>query len=695
MPRHMKNLFNLLFLMVLAITTVSCEADDELVNLDHLQAPANLGASFDISQDNSGLVTITPTGEGVNLFHIDFGDGSPSAEGVKVGQSVEHVYEEGQYEVVITGINLAGKTAQGAQPLTVSFLPPENLGVEITRDPQDNYTIWVSASAENAARFEVYFGEEEQEEPVALMEGESISHTYQSIGTYQVRVVALSGGAATSEVTSQVQITDPLFLPIDFESQTLAYTFINFGGGDADGAPIVENPAPDAVNDSPKVASYTKVAGSEGWAGTQIILDEPIDFATRRYIKMDVWSPIEGAEVLLKVENLENADLNAEIRVPTTTSNQWETMLFDMTAIDPGVEYGRIVFFFNMDVPGTGETYYFDNIETTRLELLQLPVDFESQSLSYNWQGFGGASGAVVDNPYREGINTSGRVAQLDKAAGAQGWAGMTLSLDEPVDFTGGQVVRMKVYGPRSGTSILLKLEDSESAPNEEGNPSVFVELPVSTTTSGQWEELLFDFGSAAGFDPGTPYDNLIVFYDFGNPGQGERFYFDDIRVGSAQEPTTVVLPVNFENTSLSYVYEGFEGADAAIEANPFQEGLNTSSRVMRTTKTEGAMFYAGTTLQLEAPIDFSVAQQIKMKSYSPKAGIPVRMKLENNTNPGIFLEVDASTGVAHQWEELVFDFSGLDTDQEFHKVIVFYEFVPDLPGDGTTYYYDDIQLNP
>src|SRR5690625_4380985 len=232
-----------------------------------------------------------------------------------------------------------------------------------------------------------------------------------------------------------------------------------------------------------------------------------------------------------------------------------------------------------------------------------------------------------MDNAYHEGINTSGRVTQLDKPAGAQGWAGMTLSLDEPVDFSAGQVVRMKVHTPRSGTSILLKLEDSKSPPNAEGNPSVFVELPVSTTTSGEWEELLFDLGSAAGFDPDILYDNLIVFYDFGNTGQGESFYFDDIQMGSAQEPTSDLLPVNFDNSSLSYVYEGFEGADSDIESNPFEEGINTSSRVMRTTKTEGAMSYAGTTLQLEAAIDFSGTQQIKMKSYSPKAGIPVRMK--------------------------------------------------------------------
>ena len=39
----------------------------------------------------------------------------------------------------------------------------------------------------------------------------------------------------------------------------------------------------------------------------------------------------------------------------------------------------------------------------------------------------------------------------------------------------------------------------------------------------------------------------------------------------------------------------GFEGADSAVEANPVSGGINTSATVLRTIKTDGAQFFAGT----------------------------------------------------------------------------------------------------
>ncbi|MFT6127609.1 MAG: hypothetical protein ACJAVA_002100, partial [Flavobacteriaceae bacterium] len=38
-------------------------------------------------------------------------------------------------------------------------------------------------------------------------------------------------------------------------------------------------------------------------------------------------------------------------------------------------------------------------------------------------------------------------------------------------------------------------------------------------------------------------------------------------------------------------------------------------------------------------------------------------------------------------------DFTGQTAGIDFTTVIVFFEFVVDLPGDGTTYYYDDIEV--
>lgn len=563
----MKTFLKIILSVFIIFSGVSCENDDEqFVNLENLSIPSNLGATFQITHDNSGLVTIIPTGVGVMLYKIDFDDGSPAAEKIKVGEKVEHIYAEGDYEVVITGTNVNGETAQGTQALTVSFLAPKNLEVVVTPDPTNNYKVTVSATAQYAAMFEVYFGETDEEEPVPLMVGEMAEHIYQNVGNYTIRVVALSGGAATTEITKEVTIKDPLFLPIDFESKTLDYTFTNFGGGEGVGAPVVDNPDPTGINTSGKVASYTKPVSSEAWAGTSIALAEPIDFSSGNYISVDVWSPISGATVLFKIENLDNADVFVEATTTTTVSNQWETLIFDMSAMDPAVEYGRIALFFNFNVAGTGKTYYFDNIKTTKLEQIELPLTFESSTLSYTWAGFGGASGGVIDNPDISGINTSTKVTELIKNSGAQTWGGISLDLDQPLDFSNGNIVRMKVWAPKSGIPILFKLEDSSSPPGPNNTPSVFVEVTQNTTVSNEWEELSFDLSTYADFDPTVSYDRVIVFYDFGNLGEGTSFYFDDISLsttsgggdsGEGNEPSSAAPIPNLPAENVISMFSG------------------------------------------------------------------------------------------------------------------------------------------
>ena len=111
----------------------------------------------------------------------------------------------------------------------------------------------------------------------------------------------------------------------------------------------------------------------------------------------------------------------------------------------------------------------------------------------------------------------------------------------------------------------------------------------------------------------------------------------------------------------------------------------------MRSTKTEGAQFFAGTAMTLDVPIDFSESESISIKTWSPKADIPVRLKLEGSA--GEVLELDVNTTVTNQWETLTWDFTGQTGEVEWLTVVLFFEFVVDLPGDGSTYYYDDIQV--
>ena len=152
-----------------------------------------------------------------------------------------------------------------------------------------------------------------------------------------------------------------------------------------------------------------------------------------------------------------------------------------------------------------------------------------------------------------------------------------------------------------------------------------------------------------------------------------------------------ITLPLDFENTGLNYTIIGFEGAESNIVENPDPSGINTSNFVLESVKTVGAQFFAGTAIPIDLPIDFSQSEKISMKVWSPKADIPIRLKLENPG--GDFVELDVNTTVTNQWEELVWDFTGTTSGIEFTQVVVFFEFVVDLPGDGSTYYFDDVSV--
>ena len=63
----------------------------------------NLSVMFNITQDNTGLVTITPNGTGAVYYDITFGDTTKNPISINAGMNVKHIYPEGNYQVKIVG----------------------------------------------------------------------------------------------------------------------------------------------------------------------------------------------------------------------------------------------------------------------------------------------------------------------------------------------------------------------------------------------------------------------------------------------------------------------------------------------------------------------------------------------------------------------------------------------------------------
>ena len=137
-----------------------------------------------------------------------------------------------------------------------------------------------------------------------------------------------------------------------------------------------------------------------------------------------------------------------------------------------------------------------------------------------------------------------------------------------------------------------------------EGTAGEVLELDVNTTVESQWETLTWDFTGQTGE---VEWITVVVFFEFvvDLPGDGTTYYYDDIEIAPIV-PDLVELPVTFESATANYNVVGFEGADAAVEANPDPSGENTSNTVVRSTKTDGAQFFAGTAMTLDVAISIS-----------------------------------------------------------------------------------------
>ena len=135
--------------LLILVMISSCKDETNLEFLNDVALPSDIGVNLIVTQDNTGLVTITPFAEGATSFDIDFGDGSES-ENFPNGESIQHIYPEGSYTVGIVASNLVGETAEITQELVMSFQAPRNLEVSIENDVAVSRKVNITATAEFA-----------------------------------------------------------------------------------------------------------------------------------------------------------------------------------------------------------------------------------------------------------------------------------------------------------------------------------------------------------------------------------------------------------------------------------------------------------------------------------------------------------------------------------------------------------------
>ena len=318
------------------------------------------------------------------------------------------------------------------------------------------------------------------------------------------------------------------------------------------------------------------------------------------------------------------------------------------------------------------------------------PIDFEPGGFgdTWTWTVFENDTDPaleIIANPDPTGINTSATVAKFTALEAGQPFAGVE-------SMHGADIGVFDLNSTNAIVNIMVWKTKISDIGIKYATPSggAQMELKVANTLVNQWELISIDFTSYIGLGETTGLDQIIIFPDFIAREADDIIYFDNITFGPSVPGDVIELPVDFE-LAIDYGLIGFEGAEVTVVSNPDMSGINVSNTVVKSTKTNGAAFFAGSAMNLTVPIDFSVSESISIKTWSPKADIPVRLKLEGPG--GEFIELDVNTTLENEWETLTWDFTGQTAGVDWLTVVLFFEFVDGLPGDGTTYYYDDIRV--
>ncbi|TBW27108.1 hypothetical protein [Gramella sp. KN1008] len=709
-------IFRFLAMLTVSVLLFTGCADDDITNyaFAEVSAPSNVSADFNVTQDDTGTVTITPSGEGAQMFEVYFGDvENETPVEVPAGENATHVYDEGEYEVKIVAIGSTGLTSEYNQKLIVSFKAPENLEINVDQPATNPKKITVSPSADYATLFEVYFGDVDDEEPTQVMPGESVEHTYDP-GVYEITVIAKGAGSATTEEDAIVivpEATDPLKLPITYDIGTVSYAADTFGGTSYE---VVTNPDMSGINTT---ESYVGAITNSGvnWEGIAYTLGEPVDFSgPGKTISMKVWSDV-ALPVLLKFEGGINDERQTEV-----TANHggtgWEELTFNFATdatksyIDgtqgvgepfvPTGQYGTTVLF--IDGPGTSAgTFYIDDIKKLPGMPFKLPVTFDTFDVYTESMiiPFGGTF-EVVANPDTSGDNPDASdVGSFTKGGGQ--YEGLTFKLDESLDFSGDNKTMSVTLWSDQAYDVLFKLETGVNG--ERSN-----EVLVSHSGSG-WETLTFDFNNATKsyidgsqgvgepFVPTGEYASFSVFFAFAE-GIGGTYYIDDIfRVG---DDMVSLYSLDFDSAA-NYQTSGI---GFNVVTNPEQSGINDSDTMVGELTNAGSQ-YEALTIASDVEIDFSGSNKtITMKVYSETA-YPVLFKLETGVNGERANEVEVNHG-GTGWEELTFDFNNarksyIDGNQgvgepfvpvgQYNTYSIFLDFAGTTAG---TFYIDDIEQN-
>jgi len=142
-----------------------------------------------------------------------------------------------------------------------------------------------------------------------------------------------------------------------------------------------------------------------------------------------------------------------------------------------------------------------------------LPITFEDGQLPV-FNDFNGSATLAIANPDASGANTSATVAENTVPANA-GFAGVNFAV-ENLDISTLKGFTMTVWSAVADTPVLLKLENATTGVN--------AERVATTTTTGAWETISFNFST----EGDLTFESVTVFMNFTVVDPASQTYYWD-----------------------------------------------------------------------------------------------------------------------------------------------------------------------
>jgi hypothetical protein len=351
--------------MLSALVLTTC-ADDERDTdfINDAAAPSNISLLFEVTSDNTGLVSMTPSAEGASFFEIFFDSNEETSVTVDPGETVDNVYEEGTYTVRTIATAVNGKTSEAEQTLVVSFQPPQNVEVSIENDGSVSNTVRVNASADFAISYEVDFGEGDEGSVVSANIEDEIVYEYEAAGFYTITVTVFSAAIETVQIVEEDFEVTEILAPLTAAPTPAvpAADVIAIYSDSYD--PIVTNEFPTEWSDSGFEeiqidGNNTIQYGNLAFTGIVTDYANPTDLSTMEFVHFDYWTA-DGSTLGFKIVNtILDPSQEDIVELEQVVQDEWVSVDIPLDQFDMDRSQVTQLLF---DALGNRATFFIDNL---------------------------------------------------------------------------------------------------------------------------------------------------------------------------------------------------------------------------------------------------------------------------------------------------------------------------------------------